>query len=75
MKYIAPLARAANLPSLEETAAAIGIMANAGVNGSQAGTSLKSALSRLSKPTKDMSLRLWMNLEFPSMIPTGKSSL
>lgn len=54
MKYIAPLARAAGL-SLEETAAAIGIMANAGVNGSQAGTSLRGALSRLSKPTKDMS--------------------
>lgn len=54
MKYIAPLARAAGL-SLEETAAAIGIMANAGVNGSQAGTSLREALSRLSKPTKDMS--------------------
>lgn len=54
MKYIAPLARAAGL-SLEETAAAIGIMANAGVNGSQAGTSLRGALSRLSKPTDDMS--------------------
>lgn len=54
MKYIAPLARAAGL-SLEETAAAIGIMANAGVNGSQAGTSLRGALSRLSKPTKDIS--------------------
>lgn len=54
MKYVAPLARAAGL-SLEETAAAIGIMANAGVNGSQAGTSLRGALSRLSKPTKDMS--------------------
>ena len=54
MRYIAPLARAAGL-SLEETAAAIGIMANAGVNGSQAGTSLRGALSRLSKPTKDMS--------------------
>lgn len=54
MKYVAPLARSAGL-SLEETAAAIGIMANAGVNGSQAGTSLRGALSRLSKPTKDMS--------------------
>lgn len=54
MKYVAPLARAAGL-SLEETAAAIGIMANAGIQGSQAGTSLRGALSRLSKPTKDMS--------------------
>lgn len=53
MKYIAPLARAAGI-SLEETAAAIGIMANAGIQGSQAGTTLRGALSRLSKPTADM---------------------
>lgn len=53
MKYVAPLARAAGI-SLEETAAAIGIMANAGIQGSQAGTTLRGALSRLSKPTADM---------------------
>lgn len=53
MKYVAPLARAAGI-SLEETAAAIGIMANAGIQGSQAGTTLRGALSRLSKPTSDM---------------------
>lgn len=53
MKYVAPLARAAGL-SFEETAAAIGIMANAGIQGSQAGTTLRGALSRLSKPTDDM---------------------
>ena len=53
MKYIAPLARAAGL-SLEETAAAIGIMADNGIKGSQAGTTLRGALSRLSKPTQDM---------------------
>ena len=54
MKYVAPLARAAGL-SMEETAAAIGIMANAGIQGSQAGTTLRGAISRLSKPTKQMS--------------------
>ena len=53
MKYIAPLARASGI-SMEETAAAIGIMANAGIQGSQAGTTLRGALSRLSKPTKNM---------------------
>lgn len=53
MKYIAPLARAAGI-SMEETAAAIGIMANAGIQGSQAGTTLRGALSRFSKPTDDM---------------------
>lgn len=54
MKYVAPLARAAGL-SIEETAAAIGIMANAGIQGSQAGTTLRGAISRLSRPTKQMS--------------------
>ena len=53
MKYIAPLAQAAGI-SIEETAAAIGIMANAGIQGSQAGTTLRGALSRLSKPTAEM---------------------
>lgn len=53
MKYIAPLAQSAGI-SIEETAAAIGIMANAGIQGSQAGTTLRGALSRLSKPTSEM---------------------
>lgn len=53
MKYVAPLARSAGI-SLEETAAAIGIMANAGIQGSQAGTTLRGAISRLSKPTDEM---------------------
>ena len=53
LKYIAPFANAAGI-SLEETAAAIGIMANAGIQGSQAGTTLRGALSRLSRPTDDM---------------------
>lgn len=53
MKYVAPLARAAGI-RFEETAAAIGVMANAGIKGSQAGTTLRGAISRLSKPTDDM---------------------
>lgn len=53
MKYIAPVANAMG-QSLEETAAAIGIMSDAGIKGSQAGTSLRGALSRLAKPTEDM---------------------
>lgn len=53
MKYVSPLARAAGI-SMEETAAAIGIMANAGIQGSQAGTTLRGALSRLSRPTDAM---------------------
>lgn len=53
MKYIAPVASSMGL-SLEETAAAIGIMSDAGIKGSQAGTTLRGALSRLAKPTKPM---------------------
>lgn len=53
MKYIAPVANAMG-QSLEETAAAVGIMSDAGIKGTQAGTSLRGALSRLAKPTAAM---------------------
>jgi TP901 family phage tail tape measure protein len=53
MKYIAPVANAMGI-SLEETAAAVGIMSDAGVKGSQAGTTLRGALSRLARPTDAM---------------------
>ena len=53
MKYIAPLANTVGL-EFEEVAASIGIMANAGIKGSQAGTTLRGALSRLAKPTDPM---------------------
>lgn len=53
MKYVAPVAQAMGI-SMEETAAAIGILANAGIKGSQAGTTLRGALTRLTKPTKQM---------------------
>lgn len=49
-KYAAPLVGALGF-SMEDTAVAIGLMANAGVKGTQAGTSLRSMLSRLSAPT------------------------
>jgi len=53
MKYVAPVAKAMGL-SLEETAASIGIMSDAGIKGGQAGTALRGALARLAKPTKVM---------------------
>ncbi len=53
MKYIAPVAHAMGI-SLEETAAAIGIMSDAGIKGEQAGTTLRGALTRLTKPTDKM---------------------
>ncbi|HGF7128515.1 TPA: phage tail tape measure protein [Enterococcus faecium] len=53
LKYVAPIANSMGI-SLEETAAAIGIMSDAGIKGSQAGTTLRGALSRLARPTKAM---------------------
>ena len=51
-KYAAPVAGALGF-SIEDTAQAIGLMANAGIKGSQAGTALRSILTRLTKPTKE----------------------
>lgn len=53
MKYIAPVAASVGW-SLEEVTAAIGKMADAGIKGEQAGTTLRGALTRLMKPTDDM---------------------
>lgn len=53
LKYVAPVANSMGI-SFEETAAAIGIMSDAGIKGSQAGTTLRGALSRLARPTKAM---------------------
>jgi len=50
MKYIAPVANALGI-SFEDTTAAIGLLSNAGIKGSQAGTTLRSALTNLASPT------------------------
>lgn len=52
-KYVAPVAGALKF-SMEDTALAIGLMANAGIKGSQAGTSLRAGLTNLVKPTDAM---------------------
>lgn len=52
MKYIAPVAHSAG-QSLEEVTAAVGVMADANIKGSQAGTTLRGALSRLADPSKE----------------------
>ena len=56
-KYVAPLAGSMKY-SIEDTATAIGLMANAGIKGSQAGTSLRSIITRLVKPPKDAAAAL-----------------
>lgn len=50
-KYAAPVAGTLGY-SMEDLAAAIGLMANSGIKGSQAGTSLRSILTRLAAPPK-----------------------
>ena len=52
-KYVAPVAGALGY-SAEDTALAIGLMANSGIKASQAGTSLRSIMSRMAKPTKEV---------------------
>lgn len=52
-KYAAPLAGALGY-NIEDLALSIGLMANAGIKSSQAGTSLRSILTRLAKPTKEV---------------------
>ena len=51
LKYVAPVAKGLGV-SIEETNAMLGIMANAGIKGSQGGTALRAALVRLSKEPK-----------------------
>ena len=50
-KYAAPIAGALGF-SVEDTAEAIGLMANAGIKGSQAGTSLRTIMTNLSGDVK-----------------------
>lgn len=52
-KYIAPLAGAMGY-SAEDTAVAIGLMANSGIKASSAGTQLRAALTNMVKPTESM---------------------
>lgn len=50
MRYVAPVAHAVGM-EIETTAAAIGIMGNAGIKGSMAGATLRRVISSLVQPT------------------------
>lgn len=56
-KVVAPIANDAGL-AFEETSAAIGLLGNAGIQGSEAGTALRSSISRLLNPTDEVSSAL-----------------
>lgn len=51
-KYVAPVAGSLGYTA-EDTAIALGLMANAGIKASQGGTALRGSLTRLIKPTDD----------------------
>lgn len=51
-KYCAPVAGSLGY-SLEDTSIAVGLMANAGIKGSDAGTALRATMTRLVKPPKE----------------------
>lgn len=51
-KYVGPIAGSLGY-SVDDVAVALGLMANAGIQGSQAGTALRSALLSLSDPTEE----------------------
>ncbi|WP_026975570.1 phage tail tape measure protein, partial [Alicyclobacillus contaminans] len=57
LQYAAPVAKAAGV-SLEQLAADIAVMGNAGIKGSDAGTALRAALVRLADPPKDAATAL-----------------
>ncbi|MBQ3464070.1 MAG: phage tail tape measure protein, partial [Clostridia bacterium] len=56
-KNVAPVAGAMGY-SVRDTTVALSLMANAGIKGSDAGTSLRSVMTRLAKPTADVSKAL-----------------
>ncbi|WP_305774660.1 phage tail tape measure protein [Lactococcus lactis] len=84
MEYVGPVAHSLGM-NLEETSSAIGLLSNNGIEGEKAGTSLRGALSRLLKPTKQSSaafqelginLDEWKkgNIGLPDMLDTIKKS-
>lgn len=70
MKYIAPVSKALGI-SLEDTSAAIGLLSNAGIMGSQAGTVLRGALTNLASPT-DAASKLMSQLGMNFFDASGK---
>lgn len=53
LKYVGPIAGSLGI-EMDDLSVAIGLMGNAGLKGSQAGTSLRAGLTNLVKPTKEM---------------------
>lgn len=56
-KYVAPVAGALGM-SVEDVSLALGLMANAGIKGTQSGTVLRASLTNLIKPTDQMQSKM-----------------
>ncbi len=73
MTYAAPVAHSLGI-SLGDTAAAIGVLSDAGIQGSQAGTGLRAVLASLVKPSKEGEVALKaMGLTMKDVNPQTKS--
>ncbi len=57
MKFVAPVAKSANI-SIEETTAMLGVLANNGIKGSQAGTALRRIISEIGATGKPVNQAL-----------------
>lgn len=68
MKYIAPVANQAGW-SIESTAAAVGVLANAGIKSTSAGTGLRRMFTRLINPTDKVAEKM-QELGFEAIDPT-----
>ena len=76
MSFLAPAAAAVNVP-LEQAAAAVGVLSNAGIQGSRAGAGLRTSFIRLAKPTSEAKRTLDLmglsvkdvNIESEGLIP------
>ena len=62
MKLVAPIAKAANIP-IETTTALLGKLADSGLKGSLAGTTLKNLLSKLADENSDLSKSLGFSVK------------
>lgn len=57
LKYVGPVAGTLGI-GMGDLSVAIGLMGNAGIKGSQAGTALRAGLTNLVKPTKEMKIAM-----------------
>lgn len=71
-QYAAPVAGSLGI-SAEDTSIALGLMANAGIKASSAGTALRTGLTNLAKPTKQM--QTYMDRYNISMVENADGSI